>query len=332
MRAYCTIFDSIYLIRGLALFESLVRHTGTFRLYVFAMDELAVAVLRTLNDQRLIVVTPEDFESPELLAVKNTRTIAEYYWTCTPSIVHYCLAARNEPECTYVDADVWLMSDPEPLFTEMRGASVLLTEHRYTPRHDQSELSGKYCVQFMRFRGSSEGLAALNWWRTRCLEWCFARREDGRFGDQKYLDDWPVRFAGVHVLKYLGGGIAPWNVGRYVFRKTATGVEVSEDGQAWHSVVFHHFHGMRSYSKNLLCFAYGYSLDRNVKALIYAPYARELARIFTHVQPHLHGIAAHGLAPSASNDGSWLRRLVRRTYGIKNTYSLDKLPSNVYDN
>lgn len=48
---------------------------------------------------------------------------------------------------------------------------------------------------------------------------CVMQLENGKFGDQKYLDDWTARFKDVHVLQHLGGGIAPWNVQQYTFQK-----------------------------------------------------------------------------------------------------------------
>ncbi len=48
----------------------------------------------------------------------------------------------------------------------------------------------------------NDGELVRSWWEERCLEWCYARFEDGKFGDQKYLDDWTSRFnKQVHVLK-----------------------------------------------------------------------------------------------------------------------------------
>lgn len=53
----------------------------------------------------------------------------------------------------------------------------------------------------------------MRWWQERCLEWCFARVEDGKFGDQKYLDCWPNIFADeVHIVKQTEKTLAPWNV------------------------------------------------------------------------------------------------------------------------
>jgi hypothetical protein len=72
---------------------------------------------------------------------------------------------------------------------------VLITDHGYAPEYDQSATSGQYCVQFMTFERDG-GEPVRRWWEERCIEWCYARFEDGKFGDQKYLDDWPYRFKG----------------------------------------------------------------------------------------------------------------------------------------
>lgn len=322
---FCTIFNAVYVIRGLALITSLARHCPDHRIYVFAMDDTSARIIDLLGDARVIAVRPGEFETPELLRVKPQRSLAEYYWTCTPQIVRHCLAVRGEPECTYLDADVWLMSDPQPVFDEMGQASVLLTEHRYTPAHEQAALRGRFCVQFMRFVDDAAGRQALDWWCDRCIEWCHARAEDGKFGDQKYLDDWPRRFAGVHVSAQVGAGVAPWNVGRTQFREDAGQVQVA-DGGPWQPLVFFHFHGLVSYSDDALCFAFGYRLPRLAKVLVYAAYARELQRLFAQWRGHLSGLASQGPAPGASNSGKRLRQALRRVWGYPNTYSMQRLP------
>lgn len=103
------------------------------------------------------------------------------------------------------------------LFDEMGDKSILLTEHRYPPKFNRTTTSGIYCVQFITFLNNKEGLEALRWWKDACIEWCFDRYEDGKFGDEKYLDDWTTRFKGVHILKHLGGGLASWNVEQWPF-------------------------------------------------------------------------------------------------------------------
>jgi len=324
-RVFCTLFNAVYLIRGLALIESLARHCLDHRIYVFAMDETSAGIIEQLADPRVIAVRPGEFETAELLRVKPQRTLAEYFWTCTPQIVRHCLSRRGEAECTYVDADVWLMADPQPVFAEMGDASMLLTEHRYTPKHEQAALRGRYCVQFMRFVGDAAGRLALDWWCDRCIEWCHARTEDGKFGDQKYLDDWPQRFAGVHVSAHVGAGVAPWNVGRTCFRQEAGQVQVA-DGGPWQPLVFFHFHGLVSYSADSLCFAFGYRLPSQAKVLVYAAYARELQRLFARWRGQLSGLAAQGPAPGASNTGNGPRRALRRIWGFPNTYSMQRLP------
>lgn len=283
---FCTLFDSNYISRGLALFESLKKTTPDFHLYVIAFDEDCYQFLKKNPETGLTVISLAAFEDEKLKQVKPTRTAAEYCWTCTPSVILYCIEKFNLPSCTYVDADMIFYDNPGILLKEMRDESILITEHRYTKDYDVSDTHGIFCVQFMYFKNDENGMKALVWWRDRCLEWCYAYLEDGKFGDQKYLDDWTERFQGVHVLQYPGGALAPWNIQQY-------GVD-SSNGQLFiteiktslrYPIIFYHFHGLRFFSdEKVACCAALYQLNGEVKDLIYFPYIRRLIEIGNQVR------------------------------------------------
>jgi len=163
-----------------------------------------------------------------------------------------------------LDADVFFFKSPQPIIQEFEssGKSVLITEHAYDKDCDQTENSGTFCVQFMTFvRDASEPVQ--RWWAERCLEWCYSRHEDGKFGDQKYLDDWPVRFPDfVHVLQMKNAIQAPWNAKRFS----------CSDAIAWH------FQGLRIQGKQILWYE-GYDIPRDVQEKIYIPYISQLENI-----------------------------------------------------
>ncbi len=277
---FCTLFNSNYLSRGLVLYESLLKHCPNFHLYVFAFDDSTFEFLEKQNYSHLTVISLKEFEDEKLLNVKSTRSMAEYCWTCTPSTILYSITKYNLDNCTYIDADMLFVSNPQVLIEEMGNKSVLITEHRYTKEYDQSQLSGKYCVQFVTIKANEAGLKVCDWWREACLEWCYARHENGKFGDQKYLDDWTTRFEGVHELQHLGGGIAPWNVQQYNFSIENNEIVGEErNTRKKFKAVFFHFHSLKFYKDDFVSFTdSGYALNKNVIDVFFKPYVRLLSK------------------------------------------------------
>lgn len=261
MEHFITLFDSNFLPQGLALHDSLRRYASASTLWVLCMDARTQDVLDRLklDNLRTIALADVEFDFPELLAVKAGRNRAEYCWTLTPFTPR--LVFDREPSAsrvTYVDADVFFLSDPNVLFEEFdaSGKAVQITDHAYDPEYDHSALSGRYCVQFMTFV-RDRGEPVRLWWQERCLEWCFERAEAGRFGDQKYLDDWPERFAdSVHVLSRNDALLAPWNARRFPYSSAV----------AWH------FHGLRLLAGGGVLLHSRYRVPRLVDDHIYLPY------------------------------------------------------------
>ena len=265
MEHYVTLFDSFFLPQGLSLHASLKRHANPFTLWVLCMDDDAKAALDGLSEPTIKTIRLADVETPELLAVKSGRDRAEYCWTLTPFTPK--LVFDRDPSVTrvtYIDADVFLLKSPRPIFEEFErsGKAALITDHAYDPEYDQAASSGQYCVQFMTFvRDASE--AVRQWWQDRCIEWCFNRMEDGKCGDQKYLDDWPTRFAdSVHVLAQLDLLLAPWNARRFPYSRAV----------AWH------FHGLRLLDRERVLLHGHYQVPRVVHEAVYMPYLQELKR------------------------------------------------------
>ncbi len=284
---FCTLFDSNYLYKGLTMYNSLARYSSQeFVLWILCMDDLTYQLMDQMNLPQVRLVRLREFESPELLAVKPKRSVAEYSWTCASNFSWYLFEKYPDiSEIIYLDADIYFFNDPKLLIDELGSDSVMITEHRYSGKYNQSAVSGKYCVQFMVFKNNEIGRQVLDWWRLACLDWCFGYLDNGRLGDQKYLDDWTTRFSGIHELEHLGGGVAPWNVQQYEFKIF--------DGQVWGTlkkaadywpVVFYHFHKFVILSDTKYCPTRGYSLSKNVRRLIYQPYFKSLQESIDQVK------------------------------------------------
>ena len=261
------------------MYNSLARQKIDFHLYIFAFDDKSFEILQKLNLANATIIPLREIEDERLLAVKAGRTKGEYCWTATTSTILYCLQKFNLERITYVDADIYFFNSPQPVLDQLGNKSVLLIEHHYAPQYDQSALSGKYCVQFMTFKNNEEGLRVLNWWKDQVIEWCFNRREDGKCGDQKYLDDWPERFSGaVAESKYWGGGVAPWNTLRFEFFREDGVIKIKEDEEVF-NLVFYHFHNSQPYfwRRKINVFKGSFVLNKSlIIREIYTIYQQEL--------------------------------------------------------
>lgn len=320
MYNFCTLFDKNYLTRGLALYYSLEKHCDNFHLYIFPFDEITYSLLKQLELPKVTLISLKEFEDEKLLAVKPGRTVAEYCWTSTSSTILYVLNNFEVDNCTYIDADLFFYSSPKPLFDELGDKSILLTEHRYSPEYNKEVKSGKYCVQFVTFKNDEKGRNALQWWRDRCLEWCYNRFEDGKFGDQLYLDDWTERFEGVHVLKHIGGGLASWNVQQYRFYKENDKLFVSEKEGEKHPVVFYHFHYLRFFNNGEIELGRRY-LSNEVKEYFYKPYIIFLDSLKEKVTAYNNSFDSNGSSSKPLNWKTPILFIYRKITGVYNIYN-----------
>ena len=222
----CTLYNSLYLDKGLVLYDSLCNCTKDFKLYVLCMDDKCYEVLFELNQPNHIPIKLSDFEKGDdaLLEAKSNRPIGEYCWTCSSSFIRYIIRELGENICTYIDADMYFYNNPQVLIEEMLDAekSVMVVPHRFPDeKKDEAKIVGTYCVEFNTFVNNKESLEVLEYWRKRCLDCCTNLKDGIHWGDQKYLDEIVDKFSCVHVCQNDGAGVAPWNLKHYKSSSTS---------------------------------------------------------------------------------------------------------------
>jgi hypothetical protein len=276
---FVTLFDNNFLPAGLCLHHSLIEHGHPFHLWILCMDELVERHLHQLVLPHVSLLSLREVEDDRLLAVKPLRSRGEYCWTVTPFMSQFVFDRDASVErVTYLDADLFFFGSPKPFFEEFErsGKHVLVTEHAYGPRYDRTRRSGRFCVQFITFRRTKEAEKVMLWWQERCLEWCYDRVEAGKFGDQKYLDQWPELFEHeVHILQQKDKTLAPWNVDYYY----------EQLGNGGTAPVFYHFHGLRIIAPGRLLLYSGYQLGAAANSL-YETYMHCLYEITCTLRSH----------------------------------------------
>lgn len=289
-RIYCTYFDHNYLPRGLALYHSLQRHSPDARLWVLCLSEACYTALRALGLPNLVPLRLADFEraNPDVAATRSTRSVIEYYFTCSPAWILFVLDSEPDAEwVTYLDSDLFFFASPDPIYDEMNVAAFGIIPHRFSRGLEDQRRFGLYNVGWVSVRRRDDGMAALRWWRERCIEWCYDRVEDDRFADQRYLDRLPEMFPGVHVIDHLGANLAPWNLADVRLELHDGAIEI--DGR--YKLLFFHFFGIKRsgryyFNSHRL---YRAPFSGLMKHRIYQPYAAALAEAELTAMPYLRG-------------------------------------------
>lgn len=281
---FCTMFDSYYLDKGIALINSLNKVCEKFSLYLLAFDDRTEKVLRQMSFPNVNIISLKQFETGELLKLKEIRTRTEYCWTCTAFLIEYVFDKFGVDYCTYIDADMYFYYSPVVLLDEFvnSGASVGLTRHAFPKTiHGEKILkeSGKYCVEFNTFKNNESGRNLLSLWKNQCVEEC----SEEKCGDQLYLTDWGDKYSEVYDYENPGAGVAPWNLLNYKVRGSFPELMILSNGKKY-NIVFYHFHGI-AYSgdgrikMNVLSWVDNGFIPRNAVRKIYYPYLEELENI-----------------------------------------------------
>lgn len=317
-RVYCTYFDHHYLTRGLALYHSLQQHEPGARLWVLCMSEACHRTLTGLDLPNLRPVRLGDFEAadPEVAATRSSRSMIEYYFTCSPAWKLYVL--NNEPEAewvTYLDSDLFFFASPEPIYAEMKDASFGIIPHHFTRRVAYRKRFGIYNVGWVSARRCDEGIAALNWWRERCIEWCHDFVDGDRFADQRYLDRLPGLFPNVHVIGHLGANLAPWNFAdlRVEWRDDTVLVERR------YQLLFFHFHGVRHVGRYYFNShrVFHAPFPELMRRRIYQPYIAALAAAEFEAGPYLEDVPVKAIRKWAiGSPADHVFNLFRRTRAL----------------
>jgi len=212
---YCTYADENYLPNALALLESLRSHAGAFHLQLLCLTPEAyrIAAPYEAKDFSITPLEALENEDPELLHAKKQRSQMEYYFTLTPCWTLSAFRRRSSAEwMTYLDADTYFFGSPVSVFHQISKGSIGITPHRFRSNLKHSEIYGIYNVGWVSFRKNKEGIACLESWRMKCLEWCYDHVDQEKYADQKYLDAWPLDYPGTEVISDNAVNLALWNV------------------------------------------------------------------------------------------------------------------------
>ena len=306
---FCTYFDHNYLPRGLALCRSLIRHCPQARLWVLCLSPECHDVLGRMNLPGIHRISMEEFETGDepLRKAKTNRKKVEYYFTCTPSLPLYVMRQCPQAEMvTYLDSDLYFFGSPESVFDEIAAHSIAIIDHKFPPPlQERCRPTGKYNVGWVSFRRDEEGLACLQWWRERCLEWCHDYVDGDRFADQKYLEKWPGMFKNLVELQHKGANTAPYNLANYQVRLDGGRIWIDQD-----PLVVFHFHGFNQIASFLYdpyFHNYRVPMTKTLRQAICLPYVRAYRQAMAQVQPFLKGAAPRFKTRASSRRISWRR-------------------------
>ncbi|WML39503.1 putative nucleotide-diphospho-sugar transferase [Neobacillus sp. OS1-2] len=283
---YCfaTIISKEYLLKGLALYQSLTQHADAFHLWICSMDNESYNTLVNLGLEHATILPVEAVGDNVISSINHDRSLKESCWSMKAPFIHHVLEQYKEIDhLVYCDADMYFFSNPKPIFDEWAKYSIFLSTQRSTKPVEK--IHGIYQAGLIGFKQEKNSLKILNWWREKCLEWCYdSPHDEERWGDQKYLNRIPNLFSNIKVIKHEGIDAAPWNM----VMKEEQKVSLHEGSVLVnnHELVCFHFGSLLMVQKNKfdLWKLEKLPFSKSILLNIYYPYLLTLRQLYTDLQ------------------------------------------------
>jgi hypothetical protein len=249
----------------------LQRHAKEFTLYALCMDALAYEVITGLQLPYVVAISVDELINEETDAARKRTTYGQFCWVCQPLICEFILDKFGVDMITYLEADSMFFADPEILFRELGNDSVSIVPHAYSPTVDQTEVSGKFCVQFNTFRNNESARKVLDYWKLRCFE--YSKEKPAYYPGQVCLDYFTILFKSVKVIENPGAGVAVWNIQHRAVSIVDGKPMIDND-----PIVFYHYHQYRMYTNGLQDLSL-YPITRAAIRSVYKIYVQEILAV-----------------------------------------------------
>lgn len=271
--AVTLVADSKYLSRSAIALES-----GDFSKFahLLALDEGCVQLKTYFPEMSVHAMQVFLSTKPKAERQLKKRNLAEQIFSIGPT---FLFDKRNVVDeggwLVYVDSDLYFFEPLQSYLDSLPPCNIVIAPHRHH-LWNKSRLAkyGKYNVGLVAFRNNEEGLRALRFWAESCIEWCYDRPEDGKYADQKYLEQFTSVSSGVFVDNSLGANLAPWNS----FLKWISSSKSGKIFVQGDKLIYFHAQGLKQRNGrwilghlNYLSFA-----GPRLKKLVYRPYLEKL--------------------------------------------------------
>ncbi|MDF2891772.1 MAG: Nucleotide-diphospho-sugar transferase [Clostridia bacterium] len=273
---FCTITTNSYLLKALALYESIYMNMGkSFHIWICTIDKISYDLLIKINLPNASIIYVGEIENKRLLEAKNNRYVNEYCWTIKASLVKHILKQHNDIDSIlYLDSDTFMFSNPRVFFEGLKKNDVLLTCHNFGDGvYFLTRQKGLFNAGIVGFKNSRNALRILNWWENRCIEWCYNDVQPNRFGDQKYLETINNKHPKTAVIKSVGGNAAMWNIEHSDIKNLDNKVYINDD-----ILMFFHFCSFYIISENEfdLWKCVSPKIETDAMQLIFIPYVQAI--------------------------------------------------------
>lgn len=238
-----SLFDKNYVIRALALYESACRYIPNAQVWFLCLDDESYDLISKLNLANLHLRKIGEIGDKDLLNLRASRSAGEFAFTAKSSWVAYIINTgipKENDVVAWMDADILFYSDLQ-VFLEnfIQKYSIGISPHKFSK--EREKMVGKYNAGMIFFKNDAFAKECLKEWRKQCIEWCFSRLEDGKLGDQMYLDKWQEKYKRVYDIPDKGINLGSWNISRYKITKNNKG-EFFVDNDP---LICYHFHGLK---------------------------------------------------------------------------------------